>query len=151
MVNEDDLEKVKERSKPGTEEIFHPAPPGIEEEFNREKALGVPKSINGSQIWIIDHKATLNEFSPMNQDGSLWVLGICVLSAANEEVALAKLHDFLKNEAMELIEIYDLKRYSIDNFQDDSSRSIQINNAARMVREDDQSCYVYARTSESMA
>ncbi len=102
------------------------------------------------QIWIIDHKATLNEFSPMNLDGSSWILGVCVLSAADKGNALAKFHDFLKTEIMELIEIYDVQKYSIDKFKDNSMRSAQINNAVRMVREDGRTCYVYARTSESL-
>lgn len=102
------------------------------------------------QIWIIDHKATLNEFSPMNLDGSSWILGVCVLSAVDKGNALSKFHDFLKAEMMELIDIYDVQKYSIDKFKDDSRRSAQINNAVRMAREDGRTCYVYARTSESI-
>ncbi|PUA26683.1 MAG: hypothetical protein B0W54_23385 [Cellvibrio sp. 79] len=102
------------------------------------------------KVWIIDHKATLSEDSPMNLDGSSWILGVCVLSAANEAHALEKFNEFLKRDKMKLIEIYDLQKHSIDNFKDNSNRSSQINNAARMVREDGKACYVYARTSESM-
>ncbi len=150
MINEDDLEKVRERSKIRAEEIFRPAPPEIEEELKRERTLGTPRNIETPQIWIIDHKATLNEFSPMNLDGSSWILGVCVLSAADKGNALEKFHDFLKAEIMELIEIYDVRKYSINKFKDNSRRSAQINNAARMIREDGRPCYVYARTSESM-
>ncbi|HTF96314.1 MAG TPA: hypothetical protein VL995_09295 [Cellvibrio sp.] len=107
--------------------------------------------MDGSNIWVIDHKATLSEFSPMNLDGSSWILGVCVLSAINKEHALVKFNAFLKSEEMELIEIYGSQEYSGDFFKDDSRRSTQINNAARMVRDDGQTCYVYARTSEAMA
>jgi hypothetical protein len=102
-------------------------------------------------IWVIDHKATLSEISPMNLDGSEWILGVCVLSATNKESALEKFHGFLKEEEMGATEIYEFKEYSTDDFNDGSRRSSQINNAARMVREDGQTCYVYARTSEAMA
>ena len=103
-----------------------------------------------SSIWIIDHKATLNEFSPMNLDSSTWILGVCVLSATNKENASERFHEFLKSENMELLEIYELQKYSIDNFKDDSRRSSQINDAAHMVCEDGETGYVYARTSEAM-
>lgn len=106
--------------------------------------------MESSHIWIIDHKATLNEDSAMNLDGSSWILGVCVLSAKDRENALVKFHDFLKSEKMEAIEIYQLQKYLVDYFKDDSRRSSQINDAARMVREDGEICYVYARTSESM-
>lgn len=86
----------------------------------------------------------------MNLDGLSWILGVCVLSAADKGNAFEKFHDFLKAEIMELIEIYDAQKYSIDKFKDNSRRSAQINNAARMIREDGRPCYVYARTSESM-
>jgi len=102
-------------------------------------------------IWLIDHKATLGDFSPMNLDGSTWILGVCILTAAStEESAISKFKDFLKNEDMELIEIYDLREYVSDDFNDDSSRSAQIKNAVRTVLEDGETCYVYARTSETM-
>lgn len=107
--------------------------------------------MDGSNIWVIDHKATLSDFSPMNLDGSSWILGVCVLSAKNKENALERFGEFLKGEEMELIEVNDLQEYSVDSFKDNSRRSDQINNAARMVREDGQTCYVYARTSEAMA
>lgn len=106
--------------------------------------------MESSPIWIIDHKATLSDFSPMNLDGSSWILGVCVLLAKNKENALEQLHKFLKSEEMELIEVYELQEYSTGNFKDDSRRSSQINNAVRMVCNDGKTCYVYARTSEAM-
>ncbi len=106
--------------------------------------------MESSQVWIIDHKATLSEDSPMNLDGSSWILGVCVLSAKNKENAFVKLHEFLKSENMELVEIYQLQKYSIEHFKGDSRRENQINNAVRMVLEDGKACYVHARTSESM-
>ena len=104
-----------------------------------------------NKIWLIDHKATLGDFSPMNLDGSTWIMGVCVLAAEpTEESAIEKLKNFLKQEEMELIEIYDIRQYVSEEFNDDSSRSIQIKNAARTVLEDGETCYVYARTSETM-
>ena len=104
-----------------------------------------------NKIWLIDHKATLSDFSPMNLDGSTWILGVCILtSAPTEESAITKFKNFLKSEEMELIEIYDIRQYVSDNFNDDSSRSAQIKNAVRTVLEDGETCYVYARTSETM-
>lgn len=104
-----------------------------------------------SNIWLIDHKATLSENSPMNMDGSSWILGVCVLKAPDREAAMEKFSEFLKSEGMELLESYEVSEYSATNFADESKRSRQINNAARMVGKDGETCYVYARTSEAMA
>lgn len=106
--------------------------------------------MDGSNIWVIDHKATLSDFSPMNLDGSSWILGVCVLSATSKDNALERFSEFLKSEEMEVIEIYDFQEYFSESFKESSRRADQINNAARMVREDGQTCYVYARTSEAM-
>lgn len=102
-------------------------------------------------IWLIDHQATLSEYSTMNQDGSSWILGICVLSAINQDTALLKFNTFLEAEEMELMEIYEIKEYRADEFEDDSRRTKQINNAARMIKQDGETCYVFAKTSEAMA
>ncbi len=102
-------------------------------------------------IWLIDHKATLSEYSPMNPDGSSWILGVCVLSAINKDNALIKFNAFLNSEEMELIEIYEIKEYRANEFKDESRRTKQINNAARLVNQDGETCYVFARTSEAMA
>lgn len=103
-----------------------------------------------NNIWLIDHKATLSEYSPMNLDGSSWILGICVLSAPDESSAMSKFKEFLKSEEMELIEVYDMREYQAADFSDDSRRTNQVNNAVRMVSQDGETCYVYARTSEAM-
>lgn len=104
-----------------------------------------------NQIWLIDHKATLSDCSPMNLDGSSWILGVCVLSAANQQDAELKFKAFLDNEQMELIEMYQIKEFKTEDFDDDSRRTHQIENAARTVSEDGDTCYVYARTSEFLA
>lgn len=106
--------------------------------------------MNIQRIWLIDHKATLSDFSPINLDGSSWILGVGVLSAPTQEAALEKFHEFLKAEEMELIEIYETREYHSQDFNDESRRSNQIKNAARTVADDGESCYVYARTSEAM-
>ncbi|MES2822935.1 MAG: hypothetical protein V4732_04990 [Pseudomonadota bacterium] len=60
-------------------------------------------------IWLIDHKTTLGEYSPMNPDGSSWILAVCMLSAINQDNALIKFNAFLKGEEMELMEVYEIK------------------------------------------
>lgn len=102
-------------------------------------------------IWLIDHKATLGDFSPMNLDGSSWILGVCVIAASSEEDAAMRFNRFLEGEGMEVIEIYDLRLFHESEFIDESSRTKQIRNAVRTVSQDGETCYVYARTSETMA
>lgn len=45
MINENDIEKAKERAKNRAKEIFRPAPSDIEEELKKEKTLGTPKNL----------------------------------------------------------------------------------------------------------
>lgn len=102
------------------------------------------------KIWLIDHKATLSEYSPMNMDGSSWVLGVCVLGAQDQQSAMRQFADFLQHEEMALSDTYEVCEYRADDFTDDSERTDQINYAARRVKQDGEPCYVYARTSETM-
>lgn len=107
--------------------------------------------MNGNKTWIIDHKASLSPFSPMNLDGSDWILGVYLVSAESQQAAQEKLDLFLKNEEMALIEVYDISSFDSEIFNDGSSRSSQITNANRLITEQGGNCYVYARTSESLA
>jgi hypothetical protein len=45
MIDKDDLEKVKERARKRSKEIFRPAPPEIEKELKNVKTLGSPKNL----------------------------------------------------------------------------------------------------------
>jgi hypothetical protein len=101
-------------------------------------------------IWLIDHKATLGEYSPLNMDGSEWILGICVLHAGNQQQALQELSRYLQENEMDLIETYQIAQYQPEEYADHSDRSEQINYAARRVLQDGETCYVYARTSETI-
>lgn len=107
--------------------------------------------MHGNKTWIIDHKASLSPFSPMNLDGSEWILGVYLVSEESQQAAEEKFDLFLKNEEMELIEIYDICSFDSEMFNDGSSRSAQIANANRLITEQGGDCYVYARTSESLA
>lgn len=99
-------------------------------------------------IWLIDHKASLSDDSPLNMDGSTWLTGTCVLAAENKEAAAERFNDYLSERGMELLELFEQSEFSPDNFADSSSRSTQINNAVRLVLQDNEPCYVCARTSE---
>lgn len=107
--------------------------------------------MNGNKTWIIDHKASLIPSSPMNLDGSDWMLGVYLVSAESQQIARKKFKLFLKNEGMELIETYDICSFEVERFNDNSNRSTQIINANRLITEQGGSCYVFARTSESLA
>lgn len=101
-------------------------------------------------IWLMDHKAKLGEFSPLNMDGSTWILGVCVLRARDREEAMSKFEHYLHDNGMKLVELYEFAEYASENYVDKSSRTDQINYAVRRVRQDGETCYVYARTSETM-
>lgn len=101
-------------------------------------------------IWLIDHQAILGNNSPLNLDGSEWILGVCVLSADTKEQAIAKLGQYFKENDLTLQEVYEAAQYRPEDYTDESPRSEQINYAARKVLADGESCYVYARTSETI-
>lgn len=64
-----------------------------------------------SNIWLIDHKATLSEVSPLNMDGSEWMKGIFIVYAENEGSALERFRDQLRKDSMEEIKIYKVCEY----------------------------------------
>lgn len=99
-------------------------------------------------VWLIDHKASLSDDSPLNMDGSTWLTGICVLAAKNKEVAMAMFTHYLSERGMALFELYDHSEFRPENFTDASSQSAQVTDAVRLVLQDGHPCYVCARTSE---
>ena len=103
-----------------------------------------------NEVWLIDHKATLDDSSPLNMDGSEWILGVCVLRAENQDQAMEKLGLYLQENALGLQEVYEIVQYRPENYLDNSARSDQVNYAARRVMADGETCYVYARTSETI-
>lgn len=107
--------------------------------------------MNGTKIWVIDHKASLTAYSPMNIDGSDWILGVYLVAADSAQTAQEKFDSFLQQEEMELIEIFDVSHFEESKFNDNSNRSKQITNANRLICEQGGDCYVFARTSESLA
>lgn len=101
-------------------------------------------------IWLIDHKAMLGEFSPLNIDGSEWIQGVCVLGAESQEEAEAKFSNYLYDNQMDLIDVYEFLPYKSEDYMDDSDLTKQINHAVGRVRSDGVECYIYARTSETV-
>lgn len=63
---------------------------------------------------------------------------------------MSKFERYLRDNEMELVELYEFAEYADKSYLDDSDRTDQINYAVRRVRQDGETCYVYARTSETM-
>jgi len=104
-----------------------------------------------ANIWVIDHKASLDKYSPMNMDDSSWLLGVCVLAAPDQDSAQSKFAQFLASETMTLLELYEFSAYLPTDYADGSERSKQINHAVALIEDDGETCYVYAQTSAALA
>lgn len=102
-------------------------------------------------VWLMYHKAKLNEYSPMNVDGSEFILGVAVIPAKNKEEADHKFEQFLSGDNMVLIKLENCVIYNPDNFKEDSIANKQINFAAVKAIETGKVHYACGKTSEALA
>lgn len=107
--------------------------------------------MENSNIWLIDHKATLADDSPLNMDGSEWIWGVCVVPAKSEAEALTGFTDYLAKNGMAEPEVYHVEQYRPENYKDDSKRTRFIDHGVRIASERGVISYSYARTLESLA
>lgn len=56
--------------------------------------------------WLIYHKATLNETSPLSGDGSTYAFGVATVPESDLSKALDMFRKALEKDRMELIEVY---------------------------------------------
>lgn len=101
-------------------------------------------------IWLVYHKATLSENSPLNMDGSEWMEGICVVPADNVEAALKGYRDLLKKDHMEEIEVYKVLRYREEDYANDEHAK-HIAHGVRVATDQGETAYIGTLTSEGFA
>lgn len=83
-------------------------------------------------------------------DGSQWIKGICVLSAADESAALDNFHHYLAKNLMEEIEVYEIKHYLPENYADHPNAR-NIAHAVRVATDRGETAYIGLMTSEGEA
>ena len=81
-------------------------------------------------VWLLHHKASLAPDSPMNLDGSTYMLGMGVVPAASMREAMDLFDVYLAKQKMEMLELWKCEKWSPENFSDHTSASKQISAAA---------------------
>lgn len=106
--------------------------------------------MENTNIWLIDHKATLGKFSPLNMDGSEWIKGICIVAAVDESTALHGFRKFLAENQMEDIDVYEIKPYREEDYLNHENAK-HIAHGVRIVADRGETAYIGTQTSESFA
>lgn len=106
--------------------------------------------MKNTNIWLIDHKATLSESSPLNMDGSEWVKGVCIVAAVDESTALHGFRKYLAENRMEEIEVYEIRPYRQEDYVNDENAT-HIAHGVRIVADRGETAYIGTQTSESFA
>ena len=99
------------------------------------------------KVWLIYHKATLSEVSPLNLDGSEWIEGICIVPANDVDTALQGYRALLKEDHMEEIELYKVVLYRAEDYANDDLVK-HIEHSVRISTSSGDPTYVGTLTSE---
>ena len=99
--------------------------------------------------WLIDHKASLDELSRMNDDGSEYMIGTAVVPATSMQEALALFERYLEEQKMGLLELSKCEQFDPDHFDATSVKNQKIMCAAPSVLEDQKIRY-FGISSEAM-
>ncbi len=99
-------------------------------------------------VWLLHHKASLTPDSPMNQDGSTFIKGIGVVSAANMKEAMALFENYLTAQHMTLLELWKCEQWNPEDFTSDNLENTQINRAASNALECNKIYYACGISSE---
>lgn len=101
-------------------------------------------------VWLIHNKASLEEYSPMNFDGSEFMVGIGVVLATDIKEALEKFDTYLAEQKMSVIEVSKCEKYDPDNFVSNTEENKFINEVISDVLENDKIFYVNGTSSEAL-
>lgn len=78
------------------------------------------------RVWLLHHKASMTLDSPMNLDGSTFMLGIGIVPATSMKEAIELFEVYLKSQDMELLELTKCEEYSPNNFESSSLEDREI-------------------------
>ena len=100
--------------------------------------------------WLIYNKASLEDYSPLNFDGSEFIVGIGVVLATSIKEALEKFDAHLAEQGMSVIEISKCEKFDPVNFVDNSKENARIKEVIPDVLEKDKIFYVNGISSEAL-
>ncbi|HTF96681.1 MAG TPA: hypothetical protein VL995_11155 [Cellvibrio sp.] len=101
-------------------------------------------------VWLIHHKASMTLDSPMNMDGSEYIVGIGVVPATNMQEALQLFDAYLKKQDMAVLEAWKCEQYFPKNFSEISQKNSDINEVAQEALESNKISYVCGISSEAL-
>ncbi len=101
-------------------------------------------------VWLIHHKAAMELYSPMNLDGSEYMIGVAVVPATDMKTAIDKFEDYLANKKMSTIEITKCEQWDSKNFPDHSFEHEEINTASGASLESNTIYYILGASSEAI-
>jgi hypothetical protein len=106
--------------------------------------------MNTISVWLIHHKASLDQHSPMNLDGSTYMVGIGVVPAPDIRAALDAFDVYLQKQDMAALEITKCERYHPANFPPTTTDNREIAEAATDALEEGVVSYVCGISSEAL-
>lgn len=101
-------------------------------------------------VWLIHHKASMTLDSPMNLDGSEYMVGIGVVPATNMQEALQLFEMYLKKQDMAVFELWKCEQYFPENFIEPSQKNRDLNEVAKEALDTNQIFYACGISSEAL-
>lgn len=101
-------------------------------------------------VWLIHHKASLSEESPMNLDGSSFMTGVGVVPAPSMKEALSLFDEYLSKNKMSIIDSWKCEQWDPKNYDSNLLEGRQINNAAAKSLETNLIHYTCGVSSEAL-
>lgn len=101
-------------------------------------------------IWLVHHKAAVDTHSPMNLDGSSFMIGIGVVPATDDKQAMEIFENYLKEQQMQVLEIWNCEEYSPENFVEPTLENREINEVAAQALDTGEVFYACAISSEAL-
>ncbi|MBU6954617.1 hypothetical protein [Hahella sp. HN01] len=98
--------------------------------------------------WIIHHKASMSEHSPMNLDGSEYIVGIVVVPASSMREALDVFDEYLSENEMQVMDIWKCEKYDPSNFKELTEESKEIRDVSIEVLESGEAEFVTGESSK---
>lgn len=102
------------------------------------------------KVWLIYNKASVSSVSPLNMDGSDFVVGVSVVPSSSKNEAMSLFYQDLAVNHMELLELGDVTEFQPDHYQQDTDLNRGIISAAEGAARRGVVYYVCEATSESL-
>lgn len=101
-------------------------------------------------VWLIHHKASIDTYSPMNLDGSTFMIGIGVVPATDMKQAIEIFDAYLQQQQMQVLEIWKCEQYLPKNFAQPTMENREINEVAAQALDTGEVFYACAISSEAL-